>query len=135
MDDVALKTLSELNQLGFIDLYGTGMTDESAAVLAQALPAVTVDRRNGAMLGVKSIPGGGCTINEVVPDSGASAADLRINDEILSIDGHPLQRFEDLTAIVGAMNAGDKISIDVKRDNQVINKQVTLGKWPSIWPN
>jgi hypothetical protein len=135
IDDAALKTLSELNQVGFIDLYGTGMTDESAAVLAQALPAVTIDRRNGAMLGVKSTQGAGCTINEVVPDSGAMAADLHPGDEILTIDGYPIQQFADLTTIVGAKNAGDTVSIDVKRDGQVLNKQVTLGKWPSIWPN
>lgn len=135
IDDAALKTLSELNQLAFIDLYGTGMTDESAAALAQSLPGVTIDRRNGAMLGIRSTQGSGCTINEIVPDSGAMAADLHQNDEILAIDGHPVQRFEDLTSIIGAKNAGDTVSLDVKRDDHVINKQVTLGKWPNIWPN
>lgn len=135
IDDAALKTLSELNQLAFIDLYGTGMTDESAAALAQSLPGVTIDRRNGAMLGIRSTQGGGSTVNEIVQDSGAMAADLHINDEILAIDGHPIQQFADLTTIVGAKNAGDTISLDVKREGQVINKQVTLGKWPNIWPN
>ena len=135
MDDVALKTLSELNQLGFIDLYGTGISDESAAALAQSLPGVTIDRRNGAMLGIKSQQGAGCKVTEVVQDSGAMTADLRPDDEIISIEGHPIQQFADLTTIVGAKNVGDTVSIDVKRDGQVINKQVTLGKWPDIWPN
>jgi hypothetical protein len=132
IDDEALKTLAELTQLDFIELYGTGVSEESAAALAQSLPGVKIDRRNGAMLGVgPSLASIGCTIGTVVPGSAAMAADFRLDDEILSIDGHPVQRFEELTSLIGAKNVGDAVSIDLRRDGQIVTKQVTLGKWPN----
>jgi hypothetical protein len=130
LDDEALKILTELTQLDFIELFGTGISEESTAVLAQALPGVKIDRRNGAMLGVGASPTStACTINNVVRGSAAETADIHLNDEILSIDGHPMQRFEELTALIGAKNIGDSVSIDLRRDGQLLTKHVTLGKW------
>jgi hypothetical protein len=130
LDDEALKILTELTQLDFIELFGTGISEESTTALAQALPGVKIDRRNGAMLGVGASPTSTpCTINNVVRGSAAEAADIRLKDEILSIDSHPMQRFEELTALIGAKNIGDSVSIDLRRDGQLLTKHVTLGKW------
>jgi len=130
LDDEALKFLTELTQLDFIELFGTGISEESAAALAQALPGVKIDRRNGAMLGVGASPTStACMISNVVRGSAAEAADIHLNDEILSIDGHPMQRFEELTSLIGAKNIGDSVSIELRRDGQLLTKHVTLGKW------
>jgi hypothetical protein len=130
LDDEAIKILGQLSQLDFIDLFGTGVSEESAATLAQSLPGVKIDRRNGAMLGVgPSMASIGCTIGTVVDGSAAMAADFRIDDEILSIDGHPVQRFEELTALIGAKNVGETAAIELRRNGQLVTKQVTLGKW------
>ena len=130
LDDAALKILGQLGQLDFIDLIGTGVSEESAATLAQSLPGVKIDRRNGAMLGVgPAMAQIGCTIGTVVDGSAAMAADFRIGDEILSIDGHPVQKFEELTALIGAKNVGETAAIELRRGDQLVTKQVALGKW------
>jgi hypothetical protein len=134
LDDEALKTLGELNQLeknlGSIELYGTGVSSQSAAALAQALGHVKIDRRNGAMLGVgPSMASGGCFVGRVVEDSAARIADIREGDEIVSIDGHPVEKFEELTALIGDKNVGDSATIEVRRDGQLLEKHVVLGRW------
>lgn len=130
LDDQALKTLAALTQLNYLDLIGTGISTESADGLTQALPGVIIDRRNGALLGIAPSPVSiGCTVGEVVDGSAASAADIRAGDEIISIDGHAVQRFEELTALIGAKNVGDSAAIELRRDGQLITKQVSLGRW------
>jgi hypothetical protein len=130
LDEQALKTLADLTQLGFLDLYGAGVSEDAAATLAQALPDVKIDRRNGALLGVgPSTVSIGCIIDTVVENSAAQVADIRKEDVILSIDGHPVQRFEELTALIGAKNVGDMVSIDIRRNGELLTKHVTLGKW------
>jgi hypothetical protein len=130
LDDAAVKIFGQLGQLDFIDLIGTGVSEESASTLAQSLPGVKIDRRNGAMLGVgPSMAQIGCTIGTVVDGSAAMAADFRVGDEILSIDGHPVQKFEELTALIGAKSAGETAAIELRRSGQLVTKEVALGKW------
>ncbi len=129
--------MSELTQLGSpdtygtIDLFGTGISEQAAAALTQALPGTKIDRRNGAMLGVGPISPVACTIGRVVDGSAAMAADFRVDDEIVGIDGQPVQRFEEITTLIGAKSPGDSISIDLRRNGQTLTKKVVLGKWPS----
>ncbi len=135
---IALKTLSELTQLsspdiyGTVDLFGTGTSEQEAAALTQSLPNTKIDRRNGGMLGVgpptSSIA---CTIGKVVEGSAAMAADFRIDDEIVSVDGQAVQHFDEITTLIGAKSPGDSISIDLRRNGQTLTKKVVLGKWPS----
>jgi hypothetical protein len=137
LDDQAIKILSELTQLGSpdtfgtLDLFGTGVSEQDAAALTQALPGTKIDRRNGAMLGVgPPVATATCTIGQVVENSAAWNADFRIEDEIVSIDGQPVQHFEEITTLIGAKSPGDSVMIDLRRNGQTLTKQVVLGKWP-----
>src|SRR5262249_21068823 len=134
LDDQALQKIGELSQVSYLDLFGTGVTPEGAAKLARTLPAAEIDCRNGAMLGIGPPPGDdGCTIGKVVPNSGANAADIREQDLVISFDHQPVHNFTELRSLIGTKNVGQQISIEVRRGDEVLTKEATLGKWPT-WP-
>ncbi len=113
-----------------IDLYGTGISETSAGKLSGALPNVKVDRRNGALLGVEGMPGmNSCGINNVRPGTAAAEADIRPGDEIASFDGVPIHNFEEFTSQVATKQAGDRVTLEVRRGDQTLTKEVTLKRW------
>ncbi len=66
-------------------------------------------------------------VGEVMPDSAAQEAGFRPDDRILSIDGKPLERFEDLQVIV-AERPGQRMEILVERAGE----RVTLVAIPRL---
>ncbi len=130
LDDSDLGTLRELSQVMQIDLYGAGVSAEAADKLAAALPNAMVDRRNGALLGVSGLPNmPNCIISEVRPGTAAESAGIRVGDEIITFDGHPVHNFEEFTGLVAAKKGGDQVKLEFRREEQVISKDVTLGRW------
>ena len=115
LGDDAVELLCKLSQINYLDLYGTGMSAETEAKLARALPGVAIVRFSGGMLGVAPVSATiGCSVDKVVHNSAAQAADIQQGDEILSFDGHPVQRFDDLKALIKTKKAGDRVAIEVR---------------------
>lgn len=130
LDDGAVKSIGQLSQITALDLFGTGVSQEAAQKLATALPGAKIDRRNGALLGIGGHAGATpCRVDEVQPHSAAEAADIRPDDEIVSFEGQPIHNFEEFTALVAGKNGGDKVKLEIRRADEVISKQVTLGQW------
>ncbi len=59
--------------------------------------------------------------------SAAEAADIRIGDKILNLDGSPVEDWEDFYTTV-AMRGGKPVRITIQRDQQVLEKTVVLRK-------
>ena len=59
----------------------------------------------------------------VVPGGAAAQAGFQPGDLILSIDGKPVESFADIQRIV-SLRAGDRLSFDVERKNQLITLEV-----------
>jgi len=95
------------------------------------LPAgARIDRRDGALLGVKGSSGQlSWVVEEVKANSAASDAGLLDHDEITSFDGQPVRNFEELTSLVSAKKGGEQVQVEIRRDGQTLNKSVTLGRW------
>ena len=88
LDDAALKTLGQLTQISGLKLYGTGVSADATAVLGQQLPGVAIERRGGGLLGIRGLKGETpCRVTDVPEGTAASAADIRGDDIILSLDG------------------------------------------------
>jgi regulator of sigma E protease len=65
-------------------------------------------------------------VGDVLADSAASQAGLRSGDVVLSIDGHPTRRFEDIQRIVSA--SPDKtLSLTIRRGEATQTLPVTVG--------
>jgi len=126
----AIAKRGQSSRLFQTDLYGTGISKPTAGKLAGALPNVKIDCRNGALLGVEGMPGmNSCAINGVRPGTAAAEADIRPGDEIASFDGVPIHNFEEFTDQVSTKQAGDRVTLEVRRGDQTLTKEVTLKRW------
>jgi regulator of sigma E protease len=67
-------------------------------------------------------------VGEVVEDSAAAAAGVRVDDQILSIDGEPTEHWSDLVSAVRA-RADQSITLAVRRDGQTLTFQTPLKGW------
>jgi regulator of sigma E protease len=63
-------------------------------------------------------------IGEVVVGGPAARAGLQVGDEIVSVDGKPVQRWEDLVAAIRP-RAGVRVELDVKRGGSALRIGVT----------
>ncbi len=84
----------------------------------------------------------GVYVITVVPDSPASKAGLQGSgtdaagqpqeggDIITAVDGHQVTSVEDLLKYFNKKKAGDKVTLTIMRDGQILRVPVTLGAWP-----
>jgi membrane protease YdiL (CAAX protease family) len=67
-----------------------------------------------------------CIIREVIPNSAASEADIKVDDKIVAFDGKPIADFPALGAAVAARQPNDTVILRVVRDGETMDIQVTL---------
>jgi len=72
--------------------------------------------------------GPGFLIQEVLEDSPAAKAGLKAKDVILKIDGTEPTSLTEFIAIIGLHKPGDKIVLEIRRDNMEEKIKVTLGE-------
>lgn len=75
--------------------------------------------------------GSGALIREVVADSPAAKAGLKIGDLITGVDDVPINADHPLTAVVGTFQPGDRIELTVVRDGKTLTINLTLGQQPN----
>jgi len=73
-------------------------------------------------------PGGGATIQKVLPRSAAEKADLRIGDVIHDIAGAPIENQIRFAKEMLRHNVGTKIVIRITRGSMIIVRDVVVGK-------
>lgn len=128
--DASVPHLKALTHLSRLELYGTRISDEGLQELQQALPATTIDRRAGGLLGIKGLSNEqGCEIGYVKPESAAESAGLEVGDVIVQFDKQPIDTFESLTAIISKRAGGDKVPLQYLRNGELRKADVVLGEW------
>lgn len=130
--DAAIDDLKAIKAASTIMLYGTKISPEGAEQLkvASADAAVKIDYRRGAFLGVGcQQTEEGCAIAQVHPESCAEKAGVQEGDVVLEFNGKPVASFENLTALIAENVAGDKVKIKLKRFDEELTKELTLGEW------
>ena len=83
-----------------------------------------VDEELAAELGLAEVAG--CVIVRVVPNSGASEADLEIQDVILAVEEIPISNFPALQECIAQYHPGDYVNVDIVRNGQKERIQVQL---------
>jgi S1-C subfamily serine protease len=68
-------------------------------------------------------------VNEFRPDSPA-LGQLVANDEIIAVDDVPIIDFDSLILAINAHSAGDTVRLKIRRSDEVIERSVTLAKYP-----
>ena len=109
--DEAMEVVRELITTGHVKRPGIGIS------------VVEIDQLTAEMYQVPQ----GILVYTVTEDGPAHAADLRINDVILSYDGITAGATTDFVAYVGAMEVGDQVKLRIWRDGQEQELYVTVG--------
>ena len=67
-------------------------------------------------------------INEVMPDSAAAKAGIKVGDIIVSVNGRSIKSFQELRAKVATMGAGSKVEFGLIRDGDEETVTAVLGE-------
>ena len=67
-------------------------------------------------------------ITRVVPESPAAKAGLKVDDIILTFDGHKLGGYSELAPRIRKKKIGDKVALEVQRGKDTVKLQLVLGK-------
>lgn len=68
----------------------------------------------------------GVYIAEVLEDSAAEKGGLKANDYIISVDDVAVENYNDLVTILESHNIGDKITMQVQRERQLLDIDIVL---------
>ncbi len=71
-----------------------------------------------------------CKITQVIPDSPAFKAGIKVGDIIKAFDGDVVKNFSDLVEMIGRRKVGDKIAVKIARDDKTIELELEIGKRP-----
>ena len=69
----------------------------------------------------------GAYVQSVTPGGAADQAGIKAGDIIVSVDGLPIQTFNDLRGTISAYSPGDSVTVGVLRDGSTKDIKVTLG--------
>ncbi|MEZ6096790.1 MAG: PDZ domain-containing protein [Pirellulaceae bacterium] len=96
-------------------------------------PQVSCDPQPLAFLGVRGPNNFGdsnmpwCRISEVIDDSSAAKAGLQVGDIVRKINGQKIEGFNDLQLMVSQFRPNEKITLEVERNDQMLELNATLG--------
>jgi serine protease Do len=84
---------------------------------------------NTPYLGVQGDPDGkDCTITQVTAGSPAEKAGLKANDIVVKVDGHKIEKFDDLGSMVRKKKPGDEMAVEIVRGEELLSLKVKLGR-------
>ncbi|MCA9199256.1 MAG: PDZ domain-containing protein, partial [Planctomycetales bacterium] len=126
--DASTKHFAKIASLIRLELYGTEITDEASQQLKQQLPAVDVDYRKGAMLGI-TCNRQPCSISMVYAGSAADKAGLRVGDTIVKFADAAIFSFADLTEQISKYSPGQQVIVAIERNGKTEEHEVLLGEW------
>ena len=83
-------------------------------------------------LGVSTAAGAaGVEVQEVTPSGPAQRAGLRAGDVVLSVDGQTVSEPDDITDALDSSEPGDSVTVEVERDGDRREFDITLGTRPA----
>lgn len=113
--NLVLKLANNSKQLAFAEPSGMGYFQNMPPVLLGISPILEEE-----IMGVK--------IRQVLPDTPAEEAGLKEGDIILEFDNKLIEDFEGLLECLQKKKPEDKVTIKIKRENEIINATVKLVK-------
>lgn len=116
--DESVDLLLKLPVWGNLYLFGTKLSSSGQQSLRSQLEGVELFMSRGGFLGVQA-NGNSPVINEVVRGGAAEAAGLRKNDRMLSVNGVPIQLFDDLRKELAKFADGESVVIEIERKERI----------------
>lgn len=140
---------SDLKALEFVDsktvpvgfwVASPGASAEPVAIGVVSVAARPITTREGApapsptsgYLGVSlDLDFGGVKVNQVMPDTGAQKAGVKVNDQILAVNGEAVPNADTFMSLLQRRKPDDVVALKIKRGDQELELKATLGKRPS----
>ena len=131
--DLQLLGRIEDIRLSITQLYiirGIDVSERTLFDLMQELPFLKIERRGPARLGIRGSPReDGCVVQAIDPGSAAEEAGMKIRDEVIEIDGRPVDSFEKLIEIIGEKEPGEQVPIVFLRGDETHKVTAKLTAW------
>ena len=134
--DEGVRLIESFQQVRFVQtpliiVRGAKISDATILDLRAELPYLAIQSRGPAQLGVgSSDEPGGCFIGNVEPESAAGHAGLVKGDQVIEIDGEPIDNFDTLVKVIYKKEPGDRIPIVFYREGKIHNVVAELLPWP-----
>jgi len=130
LGDACIKHLAACQRVSRIHILGSKMTRAGAENLGKAT-AARIDRRKGAFLGIAASDPNNLMwqIDRVTEGGAAERSGLLPGDSLVTYDGKPVGDFDTLRSFLAENNVGDTGALKVRRNGEVIEREVTLGEW------
>ncbi|MEK6247195.1 MAG: PDZ domain-containing protein, partial [Planctomycetales bacterium] len=68
-------------------------------------------------------------IGDVLKNGAADNAGIQAGDVIIHFGKHPIKNFADLIAAVAETDPGDKIQVQLQRDEEIVAVELVIGKY------
>ncbi len=91
---------------------------------------INFDRVSRSLANALDAPLGSAQVRQVIDNSAADKANLRVGDIIAGIDGVELEDYLLLRTIIGNKAPGDQVLLDIIRDENRIQIEIALGEMP-----
>jgi serine protease Do len=114
--DVAIDVADQLRETGKVARGWLGVVIQE--VTRDLAESFGMERARGAL------------VTQVLPDSPAAKAGLRVGDVIVGFNGDEVPRSSALPPMVGRTPIGSKAEVDVVREGQLVTLRVTIGRLP-----
>lgn len=114
--DVAEDVADQLRETGKVARGWLGVVIQE--VTRDLAESFGMDRAHGAL------------VTQVLPDSPAAKAGLRVGDVIVAFNGDEVPRSSALPPMVGVTPIGSKAEVDIVRDGERMTLRVTIGRLP-----
>jgi S1-C subfamily serine protease len=83
---------------------------------------------------IEGIPPGTVVIATIAPGSAGEVAGLDPGDEVLAVNGRPINRTADIATAISGRHPGDRVTIQISRGSTQFSTTATLGAPPSSHP-
>ncbi|HEY6532349.1 MAG TPA: trypsin-like peptidase domain-containing protein [Acidimicrobiales bacterium] len=110
--------------IGFAIPIATAKKAADQLVSGQAVTKAALGLKGG----VESPEGdAGAYVEEVTPGSAAEDAGIQSGDLIVAVDGTDIRSFKELQGLISSHVPGDEVTVEVVRDGESVEIEVTLG--------
>ena len=121
---------SQANDLGFAISTGE-LLPSIERLRAQASGAAPAAAFLGVQLEPRLDGGSGALVSDVVADSGADVAGIRVGDVVVAVDGVEITGQAGLVATIRDLSPGDTVEITIVRGGNTTEVTATLGRRPA----
>ncbi len=114
--DLAMNVVRQLKEKGRVSRGWLGILIQD--VTRELAESFDMERPEGAL------------VAQVMPDSPAERAGIRVGDVVLTFDGQPVESSAALPPMVGATPVGKEVPVEVLREGRRLTLQVRVGELP-----